>query len=517
MEIKSYICPQCGASLNVEAGTTLTFCPYCGSRLHISYEDGKAPADRNMREFTAQGSGVRLASASVPDGFTISGALSSEWQSDYVPFTYIVSANHAQEGISMLAASREMYSDYRNPAMRSMLRLSTTVIRSGLREFTEPVDYLTHFASYMTGLQLTPVATASLPTSFASNAGSEANVLYGEFNQTASLDAAVGYKLTNLAMEPLLIKYRAATNEGEKLVLCGGEIYGYEMSAGAFGLMSGIGDAAEKAIGGLKSMFSSPDTRGASEASGSSGTAGMTFDDFLHGGLIGKKMRERREAAQGAAPAGAMQQNQQRAGAAPSPEQGPRQVPKDGKIPLGHASEYGRRSDVVVWGSKRRFLMVAPMEKEEAATRIFLKFISTLTQDPALDEQAGRMIAARVQQVAGTNAQMSMQAQQMQMQTRQMQMQTSQMIANNSRQVSAGVMDSWNKRQAAQSRASAGFSEAVRGVNTYTTPTGGTVEMSTGADHVYQDRYGDTIGVSGSAVDQDLASQLGWTELKKKD
>lgn len=111
---------------------------------------------------------------------------------------------------------------------------------------------------------------------------------------------------------------------------------------------------------------------------------------------------------------------------------------------------------------------------------------------------------------------MQMQAQQMQMQTRQMQMQTSRIIAQNSQQMSAGIMDSWDKRQAAQSRMSASYSEAVRGVNTYTTPTGGTVELNVSADHVYRNTYGDTIGVSGTAVDPELAARLNWTELEKK-
>ena len=107
-------------------------------------------------------------------------------------------------------------------------------------------------------------------------------------------------------------------------------------------------------------------------------------------------------------------------------------------------------------------------------------------------------------------------AQQMHMQTIRMQQQTSQMIANNSRQVSAGIMDSWNKKQAAQSRMSDNYSEAIRGVNTYMTPMGGTVEMSVGADHVYQNKYGDTIGVSGNAIDPEITSKLNWTELDKK-
>lgn len=47
-------------------------------------------------------------------------------------------------------------------------------------------------------------------------------------------------------------------------------------------------------------------------------------------------------------------------------------------------------------------------------------------------------------------------------------------------------------------------------------PMGSTVECSVVADHVYQNQYGDTIGVSGPAVDETVAARLNWTELKKE-
>ena len=120
--------------------------------------------------------------------------------------------------------------------------------------------------------------------------------------------------------------------------------------------------------------------------------------------------------------------------------------------------------------------------------------------------------AALQQEVAQKQAM----AHQKQLQTIQMQQQTSQMIARNNAQTSAGIMDSWNKRMDSQSRISNNYSEAIRGVNSYVTPSGSTVEVSTAADHVYQNQYGDSIGVSGNAVDSDIASKLNWTELQKK-
>ena len=63
MKTKAYICPSCGAPLDVNYDTTFTFCPHCGCRLHISYEEETAPKNPDLRQFTASDTGVTLASA----------------------------------------------------------------------------------------------------------------------------------------------------------------------------------------------------------------------------------------------------------------------------------------------------------------------------------------------------------------------------------------------------------------------------------------------------------------------
>ena len=57
--------------------------------------------------------------------------------------------------------------------------------------------------------------------------------------------------------------------------------------------------------------------------------------------------------------------------------------------------------------------------------------------------------------------------------------------------------------------------EAIRGVNSYQTTYGQNVDVSVTADHVYQDRYGDVYGVSGTAPDQEFLNRNDWTELHK--
>lgn len=61
MKVKAYICPSCGAPLDVNYDTTFTFCPNCGNRLHISYEGEAAPKKPDLRQFTDANTGTPLA------------------------------------------------------------------------------------------------------------------------------------------------------------------------------------------------------------------------------------------------------------------------------------------------------------------------------------------------------------------------------------------------------------------------------------------------------------------------
>ena len=94
-----------------------------------------------------------------------------------------------------------------------------------------------------------------------------------------------------------------------------------------------------------------------------------------------------------------------------------------------------------------------------------------------------------------------------------------QTLAQNSQAMSNMIMDSWNQKQASDARISQARSEAIRGVNSYQTTYGQNVDVSVTADHVYQDRYGDVYGVSGTAPDQEflnrvhLYSENGWESI----
>ena len=150
---------------------------------------------------------------------------------------------------------------------------------------------------------------------------------------------------------------------------------------------------------------------------------------------------------------------------------------------------------------------------EQLATELFLRFAMSFTEDLSMLQKREDEVFQIFQRKLQISNQMAGQARQMQMMAQQRVMETSRMIAQNSAEISAGLMDSWNKKMDSESRISRNFSEATRGVNTYQTTDGRTVDVNVTADHGYQDNYGDVYGVSGTAPDQDLLNKLNWQKI----
>ena len=467
MKINAYTCPSCGAPLDVDHDTTFTLCPSCGCRIH------------NLRQFTASDTGTPLASAVVPPDYTLKGALNAQWQSDQVPFTATVQAISPDHSTVLLSSSGEVFEDYLDPMQKRMIASVPGANRNAYRDFMEPEAYLQQYAQQMLNAPVTPVAKAALPSLFGKNIQAERAALLSYF-QSHCININVRIEVANLVCDALLMKFSARLGSRNVVVLAGADWRGVEYYD------------ANRGFSAIQNPFSNLFSNASTEKPKNA------FEFFMKGGIVGQMQRNRKAAAQQA-----QRQTQQRA-------------QTSGPIPLGHAREYGKTVDVIQWGSKRRYLMLAPAENEQEATENFLRFVGSLTPDPALAKQESalveQMFQTRVMEAQGY----AMQAQQMRMQAMQRQMEVSRQIARDSADVSAGIMDSWERRSASQSRMSANYSEAVRGVNSYTAPSGATVECDVTADHVYQNRYGDAFGVSGNAVDPDVASRLDWTELKRK-
>lgn len=185
--------------------------------------------------------------------------------------------------------------------------------------------------------------------------------------------------------------------------------------------------------------------------------------------------------------------------------------PEGGSNRLGHGSP----CSAIDWGAANKFLMVAPDEYVDEATVDFLEFVASFHMDDALRQQFYLRNAERSQMMINQAQQLQQMAHQSALNLQASQRRLAQTLAENSAAMSAGIMDSWNKKMASDSRISQARSEAIRGVDVYTNSYGQNVDVSVSSDHVYQNQYGDVYGVSGNALDNELLSKLNWTELNK--
>ena len=167
----------------------------------------------------------------------------------------------------------------------------------------------------------------------------------------------------------------------------------------------------------------------------------------------------------------------------------------------------------VVWGSENIYFCTTDESHEQEATAAFMQMVSTFTFadsvyqrkfDRASDFNRGELMKNQALQAQNAALQQQLRMNQARLQ---------QTLADNSRAMSDMIMDSWNKKMASDSRISQARHEAIMGVDTYVRTDGTTVEHSVVADHVYQNQYGDTVGVSGPAIDPSYIPD--WTEISK--
>lgn len=425
------------------------------------------------RKFSDAQTGIALASAAIPENFSVSGTLVQKWQSDMVPFTASIQAFSPDRSLFLASTSGEFYTYYLNPLLRSAAASVPGAFKTQLRNFIEPDQYLHQYAEKMAGVRLTPTARAKLPSPFGKDLQGERNRL-ARYVQDHAINVSVQVAVSTYYCDAFLYRYEAVVKGRRTVFLAGCDYKGVEYYDASNSMAFALGGGA----GGLLAMG-------------------------MQGGLFGQGGRNKKaKAAAEAAAAGRGKDS-------------PTGVGTDG-IPFGHGKEYGKRVDTIDWGCDRLYFMAAPIEFEKAATSLFLRFISSLAPDPALWKRRDLLIEQMHQQRIEEAVRLNARAAQMRIDAQRRQAELSRQIQANSEEISRGIMDSWEKRSASQSRISENRSQAIRGVNSWQTSSGRTVEASVTADHVYQNRYGDTIEVSGSALDDELTSRLDWTELKRR-
>lgn len=506
MELKAYICPQCGAALEVDSLTvSVVKCPNCGNTIHIGYRAGEN--DPGVKTFSTA-DGMPLAAAVLPDGYSTQGFLYERWQSELVPFTTRIRAD-GSDGSILISDSKELFHDVRNVFIKGIIGLVPNHVSSGYTSFTEPDLYLKSWAENVFGAPLTETSRTALPSRLGSDPEAARTQLasdIGRFDQFMEISSSA----RNILCSSVLCRFAGTLSNGrEAVVLAGMDYEGEELVYGG-DLFKGLNldnqyiKAAKEKIDRFlnKTGGAGLSDIGSTFSDVVSGKEKLSFSDMMNGGIIGKAMRRRKE-------------NQvQKTENSRIPDQ---QNNDSGEIPFGHCREHGIRIDQITFGSHRKYFCFCYKENEAYATRAFLDFVRTIQPSPTLAQKEADAINRKFSEIRRTVAQNQAVVMQKQAHLRQLQMQTSQMISRNASEASAGLMDSFRRRSDAESRISQSMSEAIRGVDTYTNSYGQTYDVSTAADHVYQNQYGDVFGISGQGFDQNDLNLLNLTELKKNE
>ena len=394
------------------------------------------------KQFIDPKTNTLLANANVPDDYIIGGMFNDQKQSSAVPFTYALHAINQEKGINIFVLSEEVYFDYRNQMLKMGASMTPGFVKTSVRSFMEPLDYLKQSIEPIFGGPLNEIASADLPSKANLNANQTFNEYSEYLNRLAYYESMSGQQLTfpRAFCFSYLVKYEGKKDNKDYVVLGGVDYKAAEYVYPQNQMLNNLG--------------------------------GML------GGLFGNKNNNN--------------DNQ-------------------------NTGEFGHsKCDAVEWGSNNRYVLIVPKENEVEGTNVFIELVTTFEMNPELKNYKYNILEqnsqAALQQVRGFQQQTQMNIANNQIQ----QQKLTNMLRQNSQSISAGIMDSWDKKMASQSRMSQNYSEAIRGVNSYVTSDGRTVEHSVVSDHVYENKYGDTIGVSGNELDKDVLSKLNWTEINKK-
>ena len=458
-----------GAQRTAAAGSAAQLGAAAGNGAQSAAAEKPSGPKYVWKRFADNKTGIVLAEAVVPESFAPEGALYEVWQSDLVPFTAVFQAASLDRSTLLSTTSGEMYAWYLNPLLRTFAAQTPNVIKTSFREFIEPDEYLHQYAERTAGVRLTPTARAKLPSAYGKDLEGERQRLL-QYVESHMINISVRETVSTCYCDAFLYRYEGVSG-GRKIV-----------------------------------VFAGCDYKGVESYDANGGPAGMGLLAMgMQGGLLGRMLQGNKGKAS-AKGGGNRGKN--------SPQVSPTGVGA-GNIPFGHGKEYGKQVDLISWGSERLYFAAAPIEAERAATVAFLRFVGSISPNPALWKQRSLLIEQKHQTRILEAQQLNSQAVQMQIQAQQRQRELARQLQANSEEISRGIMDSWERRSASQSRISSNWSQAIRGVDTYSAPSGRTVEASVSADHVYQDRYGDTIEVYGNEPDDELVTRLDWTKLDR--
>ena len=523
---KAYVinCPACGGTLRLETMREVVYCPSCGNAIYLSLPtDGRAAeADGTVRDAST---GYGLFRMKVPSGWQVTGTALRRTQTSSRPYVAQVELRDRSAGTITLRMGEA--GTRKSAGMNALLGAYgghlAGIDTSNYADVPDPIAVADSNASMVaSGVGATQLRF-SRQLAFGNLEGERNKILHAMRRQPQSM----GIRSSNPLVGIVLRIYELTVN-GRQWQLASfvrleaiKQDFGMDegVSNALGGLADSLGDMASRAFGGMGSLFSG-------QQGGQGQAAGQSYDGqqqglgsfIMGGGLLGKKLRERQAAMTTQQPVPTYQQPT--AQAQPTQMAGQaQQAPSQGSAwCIPEFSQYVS-SGTIKWGIPLVATYLAPAESFDAQLRTaFLPLVSTIAIHPdveSLTVQAIQQESAQIQ--AATQGQIARNQQAFQMQQAAHQQQQAAFDSYNS---------AWQARSDAQHQqfraatnaqfatpaggAAPDFSEAIRGVNTYTTSDGREVEVTVRADRAYENQAGDVIGTSGG-----FEPGADWTEIPR--
>ena len=526
--IQAVKCPSCNGDLELPDGATSVTCPFCGSTIRVSYpadEPSGIEPDGSIRD---RGTGYGLFRARVAPGWKVTGTALQGTGSSSRPYIPQVELRNRDGDVAIVAVGnagtrrsagftaitamynghlagidRANYADVPDPEQVADAAASSTAASAGV-----------------TGLQLSrQLACPSLEEK-----GQHA---YERFQRLAQAQGGlVAHPFIGVILrvydgvrdgQPFKVASYvelSATKDGMSL---GDGLSG--MADGIGNLMSGIGNLFGGAVSqSPQSPLGGQTGQSAGQASQASSQGGGVMDFFMGGGLMGKMMRDR-EAAQAAQMAQQPQQPQPQQPQPQQPQQQPQQ--KEAESPDTRVAwcspDFAQYTSggTIYWSVDAVVTLVAPATDFDAQfNAMFLPLVDSLELHPDVEnlalqvamQEAAQMGQATQSQLAQNQA--AFQAQQAAHRQQQAAFDSYNQSISDARNARHQQFMAASHVQSAHSAPD--YSEAIRGVNTYTTSDGREVELSVHADRAYENQAGDVIGTSGG-----FDPGANWTEIPR--
>ena len=183
-----------------------------------------------IKDFRDQNGGL-LAHAAIPDDYLIGGSLVNQRQHEGVPFFITCHAINAAKNIMIFGLSDERYTTYKNQMIKMTLKSMTDVKWNSIRDFVEPMDFLTQFAEALSQMKLTPTADADLPSVCGQNPEQAYRDFMAEYEAAFQRDEQLGTptKANNSVFRSVMRRYEGTAASGAPCaVIAGMDYYGIE-------------------------------------------------------------------------------------------------------------------------------------------------------------------------------------------------------------------------------------------------------------------------------------------------